>query len=107
MAELPGPFCSLEELADYYVGLRKKHADRPSSRWLFKIKELRARHNLSILEAERLALNDPAMRRWALRMMNSNPQCRKTAHQHIRYNGEASLLERDGSGYRYRDTGEV
>ncbi|MEL7728220.1 hypothetical protein AAG612_01650 [Citromicrobium bathyomarinum] len=91
-----------EKLADRYSELRSRYADRPQSRWLLRIKELRARHGVSILEAERIALEEPAIRRWALKMMNSNQTCRKAAQSHIRHNGEKSLIETDGFVFSYR-----
>lgn len=71
-------------------------------RWITHIKSLREEHNASILKAERIALADLAWRRWVERQINSDERCRRMAHSHIRYNGEAALIKRDGAGYKVR-----
>jgi hypothetical protein len=88
-------------VADGYEKLRKTaRSDR--SRWLLLVKELRARHGLSILEAERLALSSRHRRQWVEKMINTHQECRKAALAHIRYNGEVSLLERIGDSFEFR-----
>lgn len=72
------------------------------NRWILLIKDLRVEHDTSILGAERLALGDPAWRRWVERQINNDKQCRRMALNHIRYNGEASLIERDGDILKVR-----
>jgi choline dehydrogenase-like flavoprotein len=66
------------------------------NRWILHIKELRGRHDVSINEAERLALTDPTWRRWVEHQINSDADCRRMALRHIRYNGGTSLLGQDG-----------
>ncbi|MBO9712546.1 hypothetical protein [Sphingomonas sp.] len=60
------------------------------------IKELRRTHDASILDAERLALADPQWRRWVEQQINGDARCRRNALAHLRLNGEASLIVRDG-----------
>ncbi|PZU59298.1 MAG: hypothetical protein DI547_06715 [Sphingobium sp.] len=69
-------------------------ADR--NQWILHIKELRERHGCGILEAEEVALTDPHWRRWVERQINSDEQCRRMALSHIRYNGDAALIEPRG-----------
>ncbi|KQN37525.1 hypothetical protein ASG37_10815 [Sphingomonas sp. Leaf407] len=69
-------------------------ADR--DRWILHLKDLRAAHGVSILDAERLALADPAWRRWVERQIVTDERCRRMGLKHIRYNREASLIGRDG-----------
>jgi hypothetical protein len=97
----PFPDRSWDEVADRYQKLRKEaRSDR--SRWLLLIKELRARHGLSILEAERLAVSNTHRRHWVEKMINTHQECRKAALAHIRYNGEASLIKRIGDSFEFR-----
>ena len=84
-----------EELLERYRELRSKAAD-PEVRWILRLKELRVEYDCCILEAERRALSDPAVRKWAQKRVDTNPHCRKMAYQHMRANGEASLIERHG-----------
>ncbi|MCW4463579.1 hypothetical protein OK349_17870 [Sphingomonas sp. BT-65] len=72
------------------------------NRWIMLIKGLRVEHDVSIVDAERIALADPAWRRWVERQINSDKQCRRMALSHIRYNGELSLIERDGELLKVR-----
>ena len=65
-------------------------------RWILHIKELRAVHGVSIFEAEKLALADATWRRWVERQITSDDRCRRMALRHLRYNGDAALLGRDG-----------
>jgi len=71
-------------------------------RWIVLIKRLRVEHDVSILEAERIALSNPALKRWVEKQINSEQQCRKQALAHIRYNGEHSLIERLGDSFQFR-----
>jgi hypothetical protein len=67
------------------------------NRWIMLIKELRAEHQVGILEAERIALRLPEWCRWVEHQINNDQRCQRMAYQHIRYNGDAALLEkRDG-----------
>lgn len=72
------------------------------NRWIGLIKDIRAERDAGIIDAERIALADPAWRRWVERQINNDETCRRMALRHIRYNGEASLLERDGDALRVR-----
>ena len=65
-------------------------------RWILHIKELRGQHDISILDAERLALANPQWRRWVERQINNDDRCRRMALTHIRYNGDQALIERKG-----------
>ncbi|WCM24996.1 hypothetical protein NDN01_12935 [Sphingomonas sp. QA11] len=73
------------------------------NRWIMLIKDLRVEHDASILDAERIALADPAWRRWVERQIDSDKKCLRMALNHIRYNGGASLIERDGDTLKIRD----
>ncbi len=75
-------------------------ADR--DRWIVHIKELRSRHGVSIIEAERLALSDAHWRRWVAHQINADDQCRKMALYHIRTHGEEALLYEDGDVLKVR-----
>jgi len=44
-------------------------------------------HGCDIAEAERIALADPAWRRWVERQINTDIECRRMAQCHIRYRG--------------------
>jgi hypothetical protein len=70
--------------------------------WLLRIKELRGRFGVSIFEAERMALTDPHMRKWAEMQINSDLGCRKYALSHIRRHGDRSLIERIGESFKFR-----
>jgi hypothetical protein len=63
--------------------------------------ELRLLHAASLLEAERLALANPHRRKWVERQINTHQRCRKYALAHIRYNGKAALIEREGDSFRF------
>ena len=65
-------------------------------RWIRHIKELRAAHGVSILDAEKMALGDAAWRRWVERQIATDERCRRMALWHIRYNGDAALLRQEG-----------
>ena len=70
--------------------------------WIKEIKRLREQHGVSIFEAEALALGDPVWRRWVEKMINSDERCRRMAMSHIRYNGDAALIELDGDLLKVR-----
>lgn len=72
------------------------------NRWIKLIKDLRVQYDASILDAERIALSDPAWRRWVEKQINSDTKCRRMALSHIRYNGDASLIERDDEMLKVR-----
>ena len=63
------------------------------NRWIMLIKELRAEHDASILDAERVALSDPHWPRWVEHQINADAKCRRMAMRHIRYNGSNALIE--------------
>ncbi|TPN80934.1 hypothetical protein FJ987_27845 [Mesorhizobium sp. CU2] len=71
-------------------------------RWILHIKEVRARHGVSLLEAERIALSDPLWRRWVERQINTDERCRKFARTHMAANRQASLVYRDGEVLKLR-----
>lgn len=81
-----------------------RRAQRPDGygQWLLLIKELRVRHNASILEAERIALANRHRRRWVETQINTHQRCRKYALAHIRHNGEAALIEREGQSFIFK-----
>lgn len=66
------------------------------NQWILHIKELREQRGVGIFEAEQLALAEPHWRRWVERQINSDERCRRMAVSHIRYNGDAALIERRG-----------
>ncbi len=69
---------------------------------IMHIKVLREERDGSILDAERIALTDPGWRRWVKRQINSNERCRRMALCHMRHNGEAALIKRDGEELKVR-----
>lgn len=70
-------------------------------RWLLLIKELRVTYEVSIIEAERIALSNRHRRRWVEKAINSNQMCRKHALSHIRHNGEDALIAREGDSFQF------
>ena len=96
----PLPFTLEEEIERYR--LLREESDDPDRNWTLLIKELRATHECSIFEAERIALSDDRLRRWAQLSINTRPKCRKQALAHIRYNGENSLIQREGETFNFR-----
>lgn len=94
-----GPW-SREERIEKYASLRRQQRDG-YGRWLLLIKELRTRHDASIIEAERIALSSPHRRRWVEKQINMHQQCRKKALSHIRHNGVGALIEREGDTFRF------
>ncbi len=63
------------------------------SRWILHIKELRVAHDVSIFEAEKIALADPAWQR----QIATDERCRRMALRHIRDHGDAALIGHDGT----------
>jgi hypothetical protein len=49
------------------------------NRGIEEMKSLRATHGVSISEAEKMALADPAWRRWVERKINTDTRCRSAA----------------------------
>jgi len=90
---------SREELLERYREL-KCNATDPEMYWILRLKELRVEYNCSIVEAERRALGDPALRKWAEKQINTQPQCRKMAVRHMRSSGEDSIIKRDGDTFK-------
>ena len=72
------------------------------NRWILLIKGLRAEHDASILEAERIALSRPEWRRWVEQQINADHKCRRTALHHIKNRGEDSLLKESGGLLKVR-----
>jgi hypothetical protein len=75
---------------------------RQKARWFEIIKAVRSAGGLSIFEAERLALGHEGWRRWCEARINSDPQCRKLAAGHIRFNGEKALIRKVGDSFTFR-----
>ena len=69
------------------------------NRWILLIKELRAEHLVDILTAERIALSKPEWRRWVEQQLATDQRCQRMAHHHIRHNGDAALLAKQGDRY--------
>ncbi|KQM38703.1 hypothetical protein [Sphingomonas sp. Leaf10] len=67
------------------------------SRWILHIKELRVAHDVSIFEAEKIALADLAWQRWVGRQIATDERCRRMALRHIRDHGDAALIGHDGT----------
>ena len=72
------------------------------NRWIRHIKQLRTENDIGLLEAERMALADPAWRRWVERQINTDGQCRRMALRHIRDRGDDALIQRAGDRLRVR-----
>ena len=72
------------------------------NRWIRLIKKLRTEHQVSILDAERIALSNPDWRRWVEHQINVDRQCRKMARYHLRVHGDASLIEVVGDRLQIR-----
>ena len=71
-------------------------------RWTSHIKQLRQQHDIGVFEAERIALAEPAWRRWVERQINADAKCRKAARNHMQMHGRASLIYRDGDTLKIR-----
>jgi hypothetical protein len=100
--ELPNlpPLPSRDELVANYKKSRREFRGG-YARWLLLIKQFRVEHDLSILDAERLAISNPHLRRWVERQINSHQDCRKYALRHIRNNGGAALIVRHGDSFNF------
>lgn len=70
------------------------------NRWIRRIKEVRAEHEIGLLAAERFVLADPAWRRWVEQQINSDDRCRRMALRHIRESGASALIEIDDDRLR-------
>ena len=81
MAKLPH-LRSRDELIAIYRQQRRG-SKNAYGRWLSLIKELRVKHNVTLIEAERIALSHPHLRRWVEKQINSRQPCRKHALTHI------------------------
>ncbi|TPG47027.1 hypothetical protein [Sphingomonas glacialis] len=90
-----------EDLVASYRALRRERRDG-YARWFLLIMELQVLHDVSILEAERLALSNKHRRSWVKKQINSHQRCRKYALAHIRYNGVASLIAREGETFNFK-----
>lgn len=74
-----------------------------TDRWILLIKDIRAKHNIGILDAERVALTDPKWRRWVNHRINTDSRCQRIALHHMRANGENALIKRKGSQLKVRE----
>ena len=92
---------SRNELISFYRQQRRRSKDG-YGRWLALIKELRVKHSATLIEAERIALSNPHLRRWIEKQINTRQQCRKHALTHIRYNGDSSLIQREGESFNFK-----
>jgi hypothetical protein len=68
--------------------------------WFELIKALRMIYEVSILDAERMALAHEGWRRWCNSQINESPRCRKMAWHHVKLNGPNSLLIKEGDRFR-------
>jgi len=91
---------SRAEQIERYRQLRREERSG-YGRWLLLSKELRVTHEVSVLEAERIALSNHHRRRWVEQAINSRQECRKRALAHIRYNGRDALISREGDSFRF------
>jgi hypothetical protein len=64
-------------------------------RWVKLLKELRTQRNITLLEAERIAVSRREWRRWVEHRINNDRKCRRMALSHIKNNGVASLVAFD------------
>ena len=60
--------------------------------WFRLIKSIRAQRGVGILEAEKIAVQEPKWRRWLERRINIDRKCRKLALYDMRLNGAESLI---------------
>ncbi|WP_186419392.1 hypothetical protein [Bosea sp. CS1GBMeth4] len=70
--------------------------------WIELIKEIRSRCEMSLPEAQELALSHEGWRRWVARRLNIDPRCRKQASRHIRDHGAASFFVQRGDRIELR-----
>ena len=70
------------------------------NRWIHHIKDVRADLAAGLCEAERIALTDPAWRRWVEHQINTDDRCRRMALRHIRESGANALIEVDDDRLR-------
>jgi hypothetical protein len=76
--------------------------EKPETRWIMLIKELRAMRGCSISEAKHAILSDPVWRRWAVYRANRSSLCAKEANWYIRDIGSNSFVTKDGSQFFVR-----
>lgn len=65
------------------------------NRWIHYVKDVRSDHAVDLSEAARIALADPAWRRWVEHQINTDEQCHRMAFRHIRESGPNALIEID------------
>jgi len=70
------------------------------NQWILHIKRIRTAHGCDIAQAERIALADPAWRRWVERQINSDIDCHRMAERHICHRGDDALIEREDDYFR-------
>jgi hypothetical protein len=58
--------------------------ERPETRWIMLIKEIRAQRGCTIPEAQHVILANPVWRRWAAWRANGSVRCAKQAKLYIR-----------------------
>lgn len=95
---------SKDDLVVRYRALRRERRERRDGymRWLLLIMELQVLHDASQVEAERLALSNGHRRRWVEKQINTHQRCRKYALAHIRHNGHAALIDREGETFKFK-----
>lgn len=92
---------SPEATIAFYRRLRRERSD-PYIGWLALVGELMLQHDCNTYEAERFALSNRHLRRWVERAINAGNPSRKRALAHLRYNGDNSLIEREGDSFVFR-----
>ena len=68
---------------------------RGGANWFMLIKDLRPAYDLSLYEAEEMALSHPGWRRWCNLRIKSDRACRMYAWRHLQAHGTASLVQQD------------
>lgn len=71
-------------------------------RWTVHLKDLRLRHDVDLMEAERIALSDSTWCRWVTHQINNDRRCRKMALSHIKVRGDRALVYTDGDVLKVR-----
>jgi hypothetical protein len=77
-------------------------SEKPETRWVLLIKELRSIRGYSISEAQHAILSDLLWRRWAVQQANLSPRCAKEARLYIRDIGSKAFLTKDGDQFVVR-----
>ena len=80
----------------------RRKSGNPYMGWLAIIISLRVKHDCSIEEAEKIAVSNRHLRRWVERAINTGNPAHKHALAHMRYNGDRSLIEREGDSFVFR-----